>query len=95
MTSYWKEKGHYYGYPPCCIQEFLEKSKEILRTEAQKKVSGTGFVPCHHHSVAILKGDVKIEELILPTRQHSKPFKTESGRKGASTRGCRRALGGE
>lgn len=73
-----KNYGHYYGYPECCIQAFhrmfvekkLFKDLSVERKEAAKY----GFVPCQTCAERILKGEVNIQDLILPTRQCEKPF---------------------
>lgn len=44
------ELGQYYGYPPCCIAEFiqfvldLKDGKNSVRERRQ--LNGTGYVPC-------------------------------------------------
>ncbi len=72
---HWRSMGEYYGYPTCCIEEFLQKNKVIDRSVEQERVSGSGFVPCHAHAVAILERKIKIEDLILSSRKHPKPFR--------------------
>lgn len=76
--------GNYFGYPKCCINSFVYPIKKygyiILwsdRSELQKKVSKNGFIPCKKHAKMILEGKLKIEDLILPTRKHEKPFPKE------------------
>lgn len=70
------QTGDYFGYPRCCQNEFYEilcKTKD--KTEKQQKAAnGTGFIPCVKHTEEILTGKLKIEDLILPTRKHPKPF---------------------
>jgi hypothetical protein len=68
--------GDYYGYPRCCIKEFMETFYTFgKRTDKQKKASnGLGFIPCVKHAEEILEGKIKVEDLILPTRKHTTPF---------------------
>ena len=46
---------------------------EDLSAERQQ-VSQHGFVPCQSCAKRILKGEIQIHELILPTRQAPSPF---------------------
>ena len=68
--------GHYYGYPPCCIQAFIdrykknEKPSEYLRTAG----NGTGFIPCEKHAELILKNKITISDCICG-RICEKPFR--------------------
>jgi hypothetical protein len=61
-ASLLKSNGSYYGYPPCCIAEFIEGvrvrdaaqtpaeyskiSKARLRRHRGKPWEGSGFLPC-------------------------------------------------
>lgn len=44
------ELGIYFGYPPCCIAEFLQFVVKYVQGKAGKrrrrKLCGTGYVPC-------------------------------------------------
>ena len=75
-TDHLLHNGTYYGYPDCCITNFMENFsiKCVTRSEEQKKVAKNGFIPCPSHANQIVKGKVKIEELILPTRKEIRPF---------------------
>lgn len=55
--EYWTMMGKYFGYPDCCIKDFIDRSLKVLQakvledipphTKQQMDVSfGTGFVPC-------------------------------------------------
>jgi hypothetical protein len=69
------DKGKYYGYPMCCIQAFIQTYPTNSVTNAQVIVSEyTGFIPCVKHTEEILARKIQLEDLILPTRQHPKPF---------------------
>ena len=79
LASHLEYYGKFYGFPTCCIQEFKEYFEEAKeRTNEQRQACSNGFVPCHEHSLQILSGTVKIEDLILPTRKCPKPYKPES-----------------
>ena len=59
--------GIYYGYPKCCIKEFLSdcdfgimflnKRNRRKRTKFAKN----GFVPCRKHAILINRKEIKIE----------------------------------
>lgn len=58
--------GIYYGYPKCCIEEFV-KYPPSERTTAQNAYSvhqGKGFIPCAKHAMLILKEEITLESLI-------------------------------
>ena len=45
------EMGEYYGYPPCCIAEFLEfvlfgYKNGTYPDREDRKLNGSGYVPC-------------------------------------------------
>ena len=45
----WVIQGMQFGYPPCCIGEFVQyglASQNVLRQRGKRKFHGTGFVPC-------------------------------------------------
>lgn len=65
MQQY-KETGIYYGYPPCCIEDFLERVKEDKGpTPEQCEVGkGYGFIPCKGHTNEIRAGIITLESLI-------------------------------
>ena len=53
--------GKFYGYPDCCIINFINK----IRTKEQIKASRyTGFMPCVKHAKEILAKKIKLEDLI-------------------------------
>ena len=65
-----REQGAYYGYPSCCVDEFIERHANLVpHTEVQWAAAKRGFVPCVRHAEQILKGG-RIEDIILPTRRH-------------------------
>lgn len=70
------DSGNKYGYPKCCVDEFISKTPSQLRankpTSADKlrfqmaHVDGkfSGFVPCEKHGNEIKEGKIKIAHLI-------------------------------
>lgn len=64
--------GFYYGFPVCCVNEFVRfmvGHAVLLRTE--RKLSGTGYIPC-------VKCNAKTEQELIDTinanRSHPRPF---------------------
>jgi hypothetical protein len=73
-----KSHGYFFGYPQCCIDSFQTNLKKRIKFQdlplTQRQAAAHGFVPCEVHAEQILKGTLKIQDLILPTRQCTKPF---------------------
>jgi hypothetical protein len=75
-----KEYGLIFGYPVCCIDEFIQdtvhmrKTGKDNRTATQKKIGleKHGFVPCKKHAKMIKKGLITAEDLVEPNRNHEK-----------------------
>jgi hypothetical protein len=78
MTSKKHCWGEYYGYPNCCIQAFhkllLADTKFQEISDEWKTATCNGFVPCQQCAERILKKEILISDLILPTRKATKPF---------------------
>lgn len=79
MNSIYKT-GIYYGYPSCCIKEFIKDYSFMLKHTIseelvlKRKVSnGSGFIPCFQHAKQIEAGEIKLEDLILD-RKHVQLF---------------------
>lgn len=76
--DYFIEKGKYFGYPDCCISEFLDRYNRIMNEGAKPleywlKFNQTqvdrlglliGFVPCESCCGKILNGETTIEGLL-------------------------------
>ena len=60
----WREKGEYYGYPPCCIEYFINKEPGVFTNEELEVLDGNGFIPCPGHSTEIKAGIITLEKLI-------------------------------
>lgn len=81
------ESGEKYGFPKCCIDEFvslppgeMKKNKptedHVLRFE-MGKINGdfTGFVPCINHARMIQQGKILLSDLIdYNKREEFMPF---------------------
>ena len=89
-TDHLLHNGNYYGYPECCVANFIEyftmkfdirfpeqKQKCNTRLPEQIQAAKNGFVPCPEHARQILEKKLKIEDLILPTRKESRAFSKE------------------
>ncbi len=63
--------GEWFGYPKCCIHYF--DSGEVITEDQYMAANYTGFVPCPDHAKQVLKGDVKLEDLIK-SRKCEVPF---------------------
>jgi hypothetical protein len=69
------DSGKKYGYPECCINEFISKPpsmltppptiQEILRFRmAYQNGYYTGFIPCLKHAMEIKKELIQLDDLI-------------------------------
>ena len=62
--STYHNKGQYYGYPKCCIDNFIKK--RVKRGSINDHASnGSGFIPCDNHATQIINKQIKLEDLIL------------------------------
>lgn len=62
---HYQEQGEFYGYPQCCINQFIA-GKQQRNFDVAKH---TGFVPCDRHARMIRKGEKKLEDIIKKTRK--------------------------
>jgi len=62
------ENGIYFGYPLCCINEFIDDLSKGESPHRRNKLAGIktdgAFHPCRKHTQDILDGKIKIEDLI-------------------------------
>lgn len=71
-----KEYGDIFGYPDCCIQEFISDTKTMnetgvdVRNDIQVTIARNthGFVPCKMHAQMIEYGEITPEELVVKKR---------------------------
>lgn len=78
--------GEHYGYPKCCVYEFLEWASawDMLQLLAahtltwvdhprqERKLNGTGYVPCAYHHLNF--SEDALVELIATNRKCPLPF---------------------
>lgn len=69
--NYWQIYGIYFGFPTCCIQEFNERMTVLARAPKDRKLKGTGFVPCKH---CTLKSEAELIAEINSERLCPTPF---------------------
>lgn len=60
--------GVYFGYPDCCIEEFVAFQDDLGRKQSiqmdPKVHQHTGFIPCVKHCRQIKTGRLELEDLI-------------------------------
>lgn len=58
--------GRYYGYPNCCINDFVLRTQNDQKYEPIQELAGqySGYVPCINCSKKIVKNDLSIETFI-------------------------------
>jgi hypothetical protein len=67
-------QGYMYGYPECCIIEFIEERfMKSVMSPLLIENNFSGFIPCIKHSKQIIKGDIKISDLIQNYRMTGLP----------------------
>ena len=70
-TERLKSNGKYYGYPECCIGEFIDKCryKKNLTVSQDIVNKGYGFIPCPQCADRVRNGEISLEGLINTSRQ--------------------------
>ena len=64
--QYLTEKGEYFGYPKCCVDQFVEdiincnKISDLRENAGQ----GTGFIPCDEHANLVVNCGKPLKSLI-------------------------------
>lgn len=74
--DYWQKAGEYFGYPQCCIDDFIrrcETEKYSITKEQEFVNSGHGFVPCHNCACKLIE-DKKATASLIVNRIHPEPF---------------------
>ena len=59
-----EEMGIYYGYPACCIKQYIDNKNNNTANFFLLQNNTTGFIPCDECTERINLGDVRIEDLI-------------------------------
>lgn len=63
IARHYRTLGKFYGYPECCIEEFIQKP--CPHTNKQIEASRyTGFIPCRKHADEILAGRHTLESIL-------------------------------
>lgn len=71
----WAYKGWYYGYPDCCVGEFIANAVKGISETKPRKFHGTGYVPC---TKCNKKTEKQLLKKIAKNRKHPKPFPNDS-----------------
>lgn len=87
----WYYTGKFYGYPDCCIDDFVgriitEEFSDGMTKEQDQVHQNLGFIPCHSCAVKIINGETTLEGLIK-NRQCRNPFPVEED--GIDPRDCK------
>lgn len=72
-SKQYAEQGLYYGYPICCIIDFINREYTLTPEQQYFANTGNGFIPCLNCSIKLLKNKVTIESL-LSNRLCKQPF---------------------
>lgn len=79
--KYFHDTGIEYGYPRCCVNEFLldirqlEATGEIKRSEMRERWAFQGFVPCEIHATVIAqRGYAYMADKINSRRMKTYPY---------------------
>jgi len=72
-----RQNGIYYGYPSCCIEEFIMNNVYEKGCSLISAAYG-GFVPCQKHTQMILNKKINIRDLIgKRSSQYEFPIDTD------------------
>jgi hypothetical protein len=73
LRKYLISTGEYFGYPSCCIKEFIKdcNNKITYKDRGKRKCHGTGYIPCEKCNTKSIKD---IINTINKNRKHDKPF---------------------
>ena len=73
----YRQSGLYYGYPSCCIEEFVMNNVYNKGCSLISAAYG-GFVPCQKHTMMIVNKKINIKDLIgKRSSQYAFPIDTE------------------
>jgi antitoxin component YwqK of YwqJK toxin-antitoxin module len=83
--STFASRGKFFGYPSCCIKEFM--TTEGRKAKVERERSGiecqgnqTGFVPCKSHQEQLRRGEIILKDLIH-NRKCEMEFPNQSSRR--------------
>jgi hypothetical protein len=60
----WSNRGEFFGYPSCCINEFIRTKGLKLRDSSKLRSTIGNFIPCEMHQEQLQRGEVILEDLI-------------------------------
>lgn len=69
----WLHDGQYYGYPSCCVNQFImDCCIETRKRFPTGPWVGTGFFPCADHAKMIERMGMRefVRQIIQPNRSH-------------------------
>ena len=74
-TEQYLKTGLFYGYPTCCIDDFINRTlaKEPPFVEQERAGAYSGFLPCPTHAKQVLEKKVALKDLIQ-LRKCETPF---------------------
>lgn len=75
MISQWIKWGNAFGYPTCCITEFVQRCRRGVVLYEKRKFYGTGYVPCKNCNA---KTEFELLNYIQTHRTFPKPFPQDS-----------------
>jgi hypothetical protein len=66
IAEQYVKTGLFYGYPTCCIDDFVKRmfAKEQPTAEQERAGAYTGFLPCPTHAKQVLEKKVALKDLI-------------------------------
>ena len=77
QADMFRQSGLYYGYPSCCIEEFVMNNVYNKGCSLITAAYG-GFVPCQKHTMMIVNKKINIRDLIgKRSSQYEFPIDTE------------------
>lgn len=71
-NTHWLAQGLARGYPNCCIKAFILQT-DLSTIIINGKTNCSGFRPCNKCAKKVINGEIKLKDLILPTRSKVYP----------------------
>lgn len=83
-STYYRKAGEYFGYPDCCIQEFVERGEQMEKAKSPEEfspftekqlqvVDGAGFIPCKKCADKLLETGKRVDTLV-DTEKRQAPY---------------------
>jgi len=64
-AKFFIEKGLLFGYPQCCILQFINRFPTAAEGVSPEVHKYQGFIPCEEHTKQIEEGKITLESLIV------------------------------